>query len=66
MAAGRVDAIYASSKYWKLLIIPITSVNRTTGVIIGSVTWRNRCQALAPSTVIASYSSRGTFRSPAR
>ena len=33
---------------------PITSVKKMTGVIIGSVTWRNRCQAFAPSIEIAS------------
>ena len=35
-----------------------------TGVISGRVTWRKRCQALAPSIAIASYSSRGTLSRP--
>ena len=47
-------------------MIPITRVKKITGVSIGSVTLRNRCQAFAPSMAIASYRSRGTSSSPAR
>jgi hypothetical protein len=49
-----VDDTKAWSKYWKPSMTPITSVKKITGVIIGSVTCRNRCQALAPSIAMAS------------
>src|SRR4030042_6073329 len=39
---------------------------RTTPLIEGIVTWRNRCQTLAPSIAAASCSSWGTACSPAR
>jgi len=35
-------------------MMPMMRVKKMTGVIIGSVTWRKRCQALAPSMAIAS------------
>ena len=53
-------------KYWNAWITPITSEKKITGVIIGSVTRRNFCHALAPSMSAASYSCCGTSRRPAR
>ena len=35
-------------------MIPMISVKKITGVSMGSVTYRNRCQAFAPSIEIAS------------
>src|SRR5690242_20499234 len=36
------------------------------GLICGRVTWRNRCQVVAPSTMAASSSTTGTFCNAAR
>ena len=41
-------------KYWNPAITPITTEKKITGEIIGSVTWRNRCHAPAPSISAAS------------
>src|SRR3954447_1749942 len=59
-------ATYASVKVWNPSITPITKVKKITGEIIGSVTCRHLWYREAPSMSAASYSCRGTSRSPAR
>src|SRR5512143_4156766 len=54
------------TKIWNPPIMAITALNRMTGVHIGTVIFQNLCQALAPSTVAASYSERGTSCKVAR
>ena len=41
-------------KYWKVPITPMMTLKKMTGEIIGSVTFRNFCHALAPSSIAAS------------
>ena len=53
-------------KYCRPSITPITTANRITGEIAGSVTCRNRCSVPAPSISAASYSWRGTSSTAAR
>ena len=47
-------------------IVPMTTANRITGLIDGSVTQRNRCHGPAPSSAADSYRCFGTSTSAAR
>ena len=42
-------------------MIEITRLKKIVGEIIGTVTFQNRCQRLAPSMWAASYNSCGTL-----
>src|ERR1043165_4182283 len=44
---------------------PVTTANMMIGEMFGSVTYRNRCQGVAPSSSAASYCSLGTSSSAA-
>ena len=47
-------------------MLVVTETNRMVGRSIGSVMWRNRCHAPAPSIAAASWSIHGTAWRPAR
>ena len=53
------------SKIFSTLIISVTSTTTSTGASSGTVTRRNTCHSLAPSTRAASSVSRGIAASPA-
>ena len=53
------------SNTFSTLIISVTATTARTGASSGTVTRRNTCHSLAPSTRAASSSSRGTPASPA-
>ncbi len=53
------------SKIFSTLITSVTSTTASTGASSGTVTRRNTCHSLAPSTVEASNVSRGIAASPA-
>ena len=55
-----------SVKSWNAPMVWRTNRKKVVGLISGIVTWRKRCQPLAPSTSAASYSSCGTPCSAAR
>ena len=56
--------ICAWVKVWNEAMMPVISVNRITGLIMGKVTCQKRRQAPAPSRLAASYSSVGCTPAP--
>lgn len=55
-----------SPKSWVAPIVETMTVKTIVGRRPGSVTWRNCCHRLAPSSEAASYRSKGTDCMPAR
>src|SRR5882724_3945924 len=60
-----VAATYPWLKYWSPSITPMTTANRITGLIVGSVTYQSRRRAPAPSSSADSYRCLGTSSSAA-